>query len=117
MLSLFLGGLLSFAPSQQAQVEFFPFSVPKIDLNEQLFDQTIVNRDDNVKTFRFDLDGSQLKPFFDLKTKNEKQNYILFYGSGQPPYEKTGNEEEDLTHNITHLYIRRTKKYNKKNKF
>lgn len=112
---LFPGDLLSFAPSQQAQVEFFPFSVAKIDKNEELFEQIvnknevlfeqIVNREDNVKTFRFDLDNSELKPFFDLKTKKEKQNYILFYGSGQPPYEKTGNEEEDLLHNILHLYI------------
>ena len=113
-LLLFPGDLLSFAPSQQAQVEFFPFSVAKIDKNEELFEQIvnrevlfeqIVNREDNVKTFRFDLENFQLKPFFDLKTINEKQNYILFYGSSQPPYEKTGNEEEDSAHNIPHLYI------------
>lgn len=80
--------MYTFAPPQQVRVNFFPFSVPKIALNEDLFNQ-IAAREDNIKSFRFELEGSKLKPFFDIKNKNEKQNYILFYGSNQPPFERT----------------------------
>lgn len=69
-----------------------------------MFNQ-IVAREDNVKSFRFDLDGSDLKPFFDTKNKNVKQNYVLFYGSNQPPFERVGDEKKDLDSRIFHLFI------------
>lgn len=107
LVGVFNGDFFTFAPSQQILVEMFPFSIPQNERNEVLFRQ-IINRDTNVgQTFRFEVNSS-LKPFSAIQRNQagaQKQNYILFYGSNQPPYEKTGDEEKDLKDKIYHLYI------------
>lgn len=109
LVGIFGGDFFTFAPGQQVLVEMFPFSVPQNEKNEELFNITKRGIDDREtgRTFRYSIDSS-LKPFMTTrknKTDSKKQNYILFYGSNQPPFEKTGDEEKDLKDKIYHLYI------------
>lgn len=99
-----------FAPKQQVRINMLPFSAPKLPHNEELFEEILGNRD-RIKSFRFNLNagsnfnGRTLMPFLNSNLKADKQNYILFYGTNQPPLERIADERKDLEQKIYHVYI------------
>lgn len=99
-----------FAPKQQVRINMLPFSAPKLQHNEEMFEEILKNKD-RVKSFRFNLkpgsnyNGRTLMPFLNSNLKSDKQNYILFYGTNQPPMERIADEKKDLEQKIYHVYI------------
>jgi len=110
------GDTFKFAPKQQARVNLLPFSCPQLDHNEKMFED-VLNNKDLIKSFRFDLNpghnrdsnlqNTTLLPFLhpDLKNAGKKQNYILFYGVNQAPFDRVADVEKDLEQKIYHVYI------------